>query len=148
MTRLLNLTAITLSLLVITLFLYSAKTGYISNYKMVIETENRRAVIISYRGRITGLHTQYNDDGEIKSIWRISSWQLLFGHQWVRIFETRELIIGQAADDNVSQENLLSQHLSFRFSRLDRFGDTVYIWDNHPVPTLYKGTIEGQLILN
>lgn len=148
MTRLLKTTVLILSLIMITLFLYSATTGYISDYKMEIKTENRRAVIISYRGRITGLHTQYNDDGVIESIWRISSWQLLFGHQWIRIFETRELIKGQESDDNVSQENLLSQHLWFRFSRLDRFGDTVYIWDNHPVPTLYKGTIEGQLILN
>jgi|GEM_PF-3380097 len=146
MARILTTTALLLSITTFALLTYSASLGYISNYKMVIEHENRTAIIVAYRGRITALHIQYGDDGKVQSKFRISSRQLILGNQWIRIFETREQLHVEMNDDDVTRENLLTQHLWFRFSRLDRVGDTIYIWDNHPVPTLYKGTIEGQLI--
>ncbi|KOO15881.1 hypothetical protein AKJ18_06945 [Vibrio xuii] len=146
MIRLLTLTAVVVSLATFAAFMYGASVGYASNYKMVINHQNRSAIIVAYRGRITALHIQYDEDGQVKSKWRLSARQLIFGNQWIRIFEEREQLFGIMNDDKVTRENLLSQHLWFRFSRLDRVGDTIYIWDNHPVPTLYKGTVEGQLI--
>lgn len=147
MIRTLRISALAMSLIIIALFSYGATIGYISNYEIVITHKNRKAQIFAYRGRVTALHTNYNEDEKIVSQWRISSWQLLFGHQWIRIFESREQLFGVASDDKVTQENLLSQHLWFRFSRIERFGDTIYIWDNHPVPTLYEGKIKGKILL-
>lgn len=131
--------------LVVTLciFLYGAITGYMNNYRMIIEVENRVAIIEAYRGRVTALHIQYDENGEIVSNWRISSRQLIYGHQWIRIFEQRENMYGDLSDNNVTRENLLTQHMWFRFTRIDRIGNTVYLWDNYPVPTLHKGQIEG-----
>lgn len=146
MIRFLTLTAVILSIVTLAVFSYGAGVGYASNFKMVINHKNRSAEIVAYRGRITALHIQYGEDGKVKSKWRISARQLLFGNQWVRIFEDREQLFGNFNDDKVTRENLLTEHLWFRFSRLDRVGDTVYIWENHPVPTLYKGMIEGNLM--
>ncbi len=78
---------------------------------------------------------------------RISSRQLLIGHQWIRIFEKREMILGGENDDYVTRENEFTQYLSVRFSRLDKSGDTIYIWENYPVPTLYQATLKGRLEL-
>lgn len=131
--------------LVVTLcvFLCGAIAGYKNNYRLFMEFENRAALIEAYRGRVTALHIQYNENGEIVSKWRISSRQLIFGHQWIRIFEQRENLYGDLSDNNVTRENLLTQHLWFRFTRVDRIGDTVYLWDNYPIPTLHKGQIKG-----
>ncbi|WP_394247016.1 hypothetical protein [Vibrio profundi] len=141
---------ITSSILFIAVFLYGTFGGYVSNFKIVlnIEEENRSAEIVAHRGIVTGLHVQYNEDGTVLSEWRIHARQLMFGHQWIRLWETRELIYGGQSDDYVSRENLLSQSLSIRFGRIDRVGDTIYLWENYPVPTLYKGQVEGTINLH
>jgi|GEM_PF-4961142 len=45
--------------LVVTLctFLYGAIAGYMNNYRMIIEVENRVAIIEAYRGRVTARYT-------------------------------------------------------------------------------------------
>ena len=57
------------------------------------------------------------------------------------------MILGGENDDYVTRENEFTQYLSVRFSRLDKSGDTIYIWENYPVPTLYQATLKGRLEL-
>lgn len=145
MNNCLNKVAITMIATLTLAFGYGAFVGYVSDYEIVITKERRSAQIVTYRGKVTALHVQYDENGQLLSKWKITAWQLIFGHQWVRIFESHELIVGGENDDYVSRENRLMQDLSVRFSRFDREGDVIYIWDNFPTPTLYKGTIRGRL---
>lgn len=138
--------AITTMIVTLLAFGYGAVVGYVSDYQIVITKENRSAEIVTYRGKVTALHVQYDENGQLLSKWKITSRQLIFGHQWIRIFESHELIIGGENDDYVSRENRLMQNLSVRFSRFDREGDVIYIWDNFPTPAVYKGTINGYLL--
>ncbi|MCK6263944.1 hypothetical protein KP803_11750 [Vibrio sp. ZSDE26] len=136
--------SLTLLVLMFSVFLFGAFGGYVSNFEIKINLKHRHATIAANRGYVSALHTQEDDQGNIISQWRINSYQLMFGSQWIRIFETRELVVGNLEDNNhVNVENLLNEKLFARFTKIDRVGDQVYLWENYTTPTVYVGKVHG-----
>ncbi|MGF1719095.1 hypothetical protein L4D20_03515 [Vibrio kyushuensis] len=138
--------SLTLLVLMFAVFLFGAFGGYVSNFeiKINLEEHHRRATIASNRGYVSALHTQEDDQGNVISQWRINSYQLIYGSQWIRIFEDREFIVGKKDDDNyVNVENLLSEKLFARFEKIERVGDQVYLWRNYPTPAFCVGKVIG-----